>query len=280
VTLRDHLYSHFYCKGFASPLRWESGASPTRGAEGWLVDQLVMATSGHGAWEPGWQILPSPGHELVVRRDGLILRIAPGDWLPLNGDGRDPGAMGSIRLPNALPQLSPGFYLIAGDRAFSPAEWTRLIRLYWHVTAAGAVRLVRAITGELNHAGLPFRLKVVNDVDRTERCDAAVLYLRDADYPDLQPFLQRLHATVSGDLRAGTPVFTKQLADGLGLAEDPGMGLSFGLDRCQALAAGMIAAHEQGRTSVTDRLQVVTRLFAESRIDLDRPYLRPGSSGD
>jgi lantibiotic modifying enzyme len=42
----------------------------------------------------------------------------------------------------------------------------------------------------------------------------------------------------------------------------------------------MIAAHEEGRTSVAERLQVVTRQFAEAGIDLDRPYLRSGSTGD
>jgi hypothetical protein len=48
-------------------------------------------------------------------------------------------------------------------------------------------------------------------------------------------------------MRPGTPVFTKFLAPGLGLAEDPGQGDSFGQHRCRLLADAMILAYEQGK---------------------------------
>src|SRR5262249_33566341 len=82
------------------------------------------------------------------------------------------------------------------------------------------------------------------------------------------------------NLKQGTPTFTKPLAEGVGLAEDPGQGDSFGLHRCQLLADGMIRAYEQGKKSVYERLKVVEDRFAEDGISLEKPFLNPGSSDD
>jgi hypothetical protein len=58
----------------------------------------------------------------------------------------------------------------------------------------------------------------------------------------------------------------------------PEHGLSFGSSRCRLLAEGVVAAYERGATALPARLEAVARCFSERGLDLDRPYLAPGSS--
>ena len=50
---------------------------------------------------------------------------------------------------------------------------------------------------------------------------------------------------------------TKALAPGLGIAEDPGEGNSFGLHRCGLIAEGLLRAREAGQASPSRRLATV-----------------------
>jgi lantibiotic modifying enzyme len=132
----------------------------------------------------------------------------------------------------------------------------------------------------LNTAGLPFRLKVLNDPALFTRRDAGVVYVRRTDYRVAAELLGRVYAEVSIHLRPGTPVFTKPLAPGVGLAEDPGGGESFGRNRCHLLADGLIIASEQGKKALGLRLQTVADRFAGEGINLAEPFLNPGSVDD
>src|SRR5262249_34423205 len=147
-----------------------------------------------------------------------------------------------------------------------------ILRLYWNLRPATAVRLMELATSALNAAEIPFRLKVVNDPQRYNRCDAGVLYVNKADYPAVRPIVEHIYAELAPGLKAATPAFTKVLAPGLGLAEDPGDGGSFGHHRCHPLAEGIVRAHELGRKSVETRLEVVELCFNEAGISLDEPY--------
>jgi hypothetical protein len=75
-----------------------------------------------------------------------------------------------------------------------------------------------------------------------------------------------------------TPVFTKKIAHGLGVAEDPGNGEGFGQHRCRVLAEGMICAYEQGAATLEQRMQVVSEAFRKAEVDLNCPYLNAQSA--
>ena len=139
---------------------------------------------------------------------------------------------------------------------------------------------MRSTTSMLNQANVPFKLKMLNDPSRFTRCDAVVLYIRKDDYGTVSQILERIYPEVVKDLRQRTPAFTKPITEGVGLAEDPGQEDGFGLHRCRLLAEGMIRAYEQGKKSVDERLQVVLDRFAESGINLEKPFLNPGSDDD
>jgi hypothetical protein len=177
-----------------------------------------------------------------------------------------------------MRSLSPGFYMALGDNDIEDetSEGT-VVRFYWHLTPISAVPFVGQATPLLNQSALPFRLKVLNDPVRFNRCDAGVVYVRKRDYAPAADLLCQVYRGIASDLLPPTPAFSKRLAPGLGLAEDPGEVASFGEDRCRLLADGIIRAHEQGRRSVADRLEAVADRFVEAGLSLEQPFLNAGS---
>jgi hypothetical protein len=277
-ALRQQLYDDFYCRGAATPAPFALGGSETR-AMGPFAASLAAANAGRGTWEAGWEVSAVVDEQtgaVRVRRDGLELRARPQDCQVSGDAGLAPGVRVRLRMPQGMPATSPGFYLALGDEPLAIAQGETWVRLYWHLTAAGAAPFVARVTRALNAAGLPFRLKVVNDPSRFDRCDPAVLYLRTGDYAAAVEPLQELYAAVAATLRPGIPALTRPLAPGLGLAEDPGRGESFGQHRCGLLADGLIHARERGAGSVGERLRAVEQRFAAEGIGLEAPYLNRG----
>jgi hypothetical protein len=180
--------------------------------------------------------------------------------------------------PKELPALSPGFYSAFGDRPFPASKTTPVVRLYWNLTRDGAALFVQIVSERLNHAHLPFRFKTLSDPDRYERCDAAVIYIPADGYQGAAPIIEQIYAHLAPVLRSATPVFAKPLAPGLGLAEDPPGGHSFGMHRCGLVADGLIAAHSEAASSLEERVELVIRRFAEAGISIGAPFLNPGST--
>jgi hypothetical protein len=278
-VLQLHLYNHLYCPGAATPADDLLASGGRSQAPTPFLTALSAANTGRGSREPGWRVHAlDEGDRIVVERHGLRLWIQH-DEICLPGSSRPgPGTPLTILLPKELLKLSPGFYVALGDEGLPPPGAEPVVRLYWNLAADGAPRLIRSATTQLNAARIPFRLKVLDDPERYTRCDAAVLYLPKRCYPAVAEVLTALHQELrDGLLGATTPAFTKQLAPGLALAEDPGEGDSFGMHRCRLLAEGIIQAREHGRRSNDERLAAVIACFAEAGIACDKPYLSPGS---
>jgi HopA1 effector protein family len=271
--LQQELYNNFYCRGFPVPGEDRPGRLKPLGSPA-FVARLVAANRGRGSLQPGWQIRGEDEGRLVVERDGLSLWVPPTQTVAA---GKSPGRV-SLRLPSELRKASPGFYLALGEISLEE-EGGRLLRMYWHLTSAAAALLLDRLTGSLNRSGIPFQLKVVDDPDRYSRCDAGVLYVSQARYAEVMPTVRATYELLRGELRATTPALTKQLAPGLGLAEDPGDGQSFGMHRMQLLARAALRAYEQGAERARERTVVLQETFAEAGLDLDRPYLS-SRSGD
>jgi hypothetical protein len=272
--LQQELYGNFYCRGFPTPSMRQAGGSAAVNSSA-FVEALSAANHADGTLQPGWRIREREQGQLVVERDGLALWVTPEQTAP-----DDRAEHVRLRLRSELRKASPGFYMALGERAITERDGANLVRLYWHLTSAAAARLLDLLTAALNRAEVPFQLKVVNDPEGYSRCDAGVLYAPRTVFAELAPAVASAHRRIAGELRATTPVFTKRLAPGLGLAEDPGDGQSFGMHRAALLARAVVRAHELGYESEARRANVVEEVFAEHGLDLDRPYLRPGSSDD
>jgi hypothetical protein len=267
-NLQARLYGDFYCRGAAVPGDdRRARVSPDGSAA--LVEALSAVNHGSGCWQPGWSVRAEHEDELDVEYDGLTLVAAPGQYR------RGDGTAASVRLPREMLRSSPGFYSALGDVALVREH--ALLRVYWNLSAAGAVAFVEGGTRLFNEAGLPMRLKVANEPSRFDRCDAGVLYIRRADAADAWDLLDDLHGALAPWLGGATPALTKAVAPGVGVAEDPGGGESFGLHRCGLVAEALIRAAERGVDAVERRLELVEERFEEAGLSLAAPYLSPGS---
>lgn len=275
-NLKWRLYADFYCGGGVRPQLNEPEARSVAG-NSVFIHALSDANAGAGGREPGWTVVRVDGRQLVVARDGLSLWMAPEEVYGVDGSDLSSGSNVGILMPKELLRLSPGFYMALGNAEFPVDGSIPVLRFYWNLRSNGAARLISALTTRLNDQRLAFRLKVVNEPGRYSRCDAGVLYTRQADYDRVSGVVRDVHRMAVPTLNPGTPALTKALAAGLALAEDPGAGsVSFGMSRCQLIAEAMVRSAELGLANPHQRLRAIEDRFAEAGLTLDLPYLNAG----
>jgi HopA1 effector protein family len=277
--LSGRLYADFYRRGRAEPSRWHVDRLSVSKHD--FEAALSAANCGRGFLDGGWQVRGIDQHGVMVAKDGLELTVTAAELTGTAGAGVPAvGEQAAIRLPKELFGISPGFYMVCGDRSMEGGRSRRMVRLYWNLRADGAAPFVAAATRLLNSAEAAFRLKVLNDPNAFSQCDAGVIYLARNDYPALADLMLALHAEIDGFLSPRTPVFTAELAPGLGFAEDTGTGKSFGEHRCRLLADALVRSHESGWTDDAAVLASVEERFAEAGIDLDAAHLSPDPAAD
>ncbi|MDQ2775705.1 MAG: T3SS effector HopA1 family protein [Acidobacteriota bacterium] len=274
--LQNQLYTEFYIRGKASSRLWNDEIEMTRGTD--FVDTLSAANAGSGCRESGWEVVEATADEVAIRRNRLTLWVTRADLEAPGSQAISCGADLKLRMPKELRSISPGYYLALGDRAEPDGDTARLVRMYWNLRRESAETFLREATLALNRGGFFFRLKLLNDPGSYARCDAAVLYIRQCDYAAISSALGPVYASVAHRLKPRTPAFTKTLAPGLGVAEDPGQIESFGQHRCRLLAEGLIRGYEQNAKTLDERFRMVSDYFKAEGIDVDRPYLGPDSS--
>jgi hypothetical protein len=277
IGLLEHeLYRSFYTQGRPIPANL-SGIDSTR-ADGAFVDALSRANTGVGGWEHGWRVEALEQRFLVVTRNGLRVRAQAADCGP-PGAAHAPGAAVTVRRPKELLTASPGFYTALGDTEVMASPEDSEVRIYFNVRAAGAVPLVAVCTRLLNQAKVPFDLKVIDRPADFLRCDAAVLYLTDDAFERAREPLRTIASACANHLVGEPPAFTKPLRRGVAVGEHRArLGTSFGSARCRLVAEGIVAAYESGVRRLSDRVDAVARCFAHKGLDIDSPYLAPGST--
>jgi len=275
-SLQARLYTSFFCAG-AAVRPQNANVSRLLIPDAGFLEEMAKANTGTGCFDPGWRVVAQQAAYVSVVRGGLQIRIRATDCV-FDGNARRNGEqMVSLRLPNALRNASPGYYLALGDEQL-PNDSAGLLRFYWHVTSSDAAKLMHSVTSALNAKHVTFRFKALtNEADYT-RCDSAVLYIQCVHYKAVRPLLEQIYWEIGPRLHPQVPVFTKELAPGLGFAEQPPSGNSFGMERCRVLAEGMIQGYELRRTSDDERLQVVLRHFEGAGVSPAAPYLNPGSA--
>lgn len=267
------LYGNFYCQGAPTPAPRRPGGEP--GGDGAFVRRLSAVNEGSGCWEPGWSVAGVANGSVSVVRGQLTLLAGRDECRPDDGGDLDPPAPVHVLMPKELLRLSPGFYMALCDAGLTFDD--DVVRVYWNLAPAGAAAFISTATRALNERAVPARVKVVNDPRQYARCDAGVIYLRRDQFDGTRAVLLEVLDATAPWLRAPTPALTKRLTPGVGLAEDPGRGESFGLTRCEQIAEGVVRAYENGATSRHDRVDIVVKTLAERAIDIATPYLNEGS---
>lgn len=276
--LANSLYQRLYCRPSKAP----STAVHDTGATRVFVESLSRANCGTGTWDPGWTVtaVEDDGTLLVHKHpDDLTLWASPREYRPADG-AANVGSVGRLWLGKELRDMLPGYYTILGDadQAVGSGEVpARVIRFYWHLTSGTAALWIRELTQRFNAAGIPFRAKVISRQTAYFRADAGVLYVALTDLSTAMTLVDGLYEAVSTQLRPTTPMFTKRLAPGLAVAEDPGDGRSFGQHRCELVAGGLVRAFQGKRTSPDDVMDSIASRFAEDGLVLTRPWANAAS---
>lgn len=276
-VLQNHLYQFCYCTSFKNGRPTPLAPSAPDPA---FLPSLSAANTSRETWDPGWQISATmPGGQFLVQKGPLLRAVWPGEFLVHGGTGMAPivGASVSLYFPRESTVMQPGFYFAFSEAVGDWQDDASLVRFYWNVKDSGAAELLRSVTTELNRFRVPFRYKCLTAREAYMRLDAGVLYVARRLYRIAVELLFDVHREVGEHLEPDTPLFTKRLAPGLGLAEDPGMMESFGTNRCRILAEAIWEAFVRGVHEERGRLQIVAQHFDKAGISLEAPYLNPGS---
>lgn len=247
-----------------------------------FYQQLHESNSGDGYFDPGWSVIKEEEDgTLAVKKGALRLHIYRDKHLQPNEQSATVGEIVAIRLPKNVVQN--GFYMAvanAGIHSHQDSE-EQLTRIYFNFTPVGAVEVMRDLTQQLNAIALPFTFKVLYNPSDYKRYDAGVLYFDKKDFLAAREVLELVYQKNQSHFVPEIPLFTKQLAPGLGLAEEPdqkfGTQESFGMNRCQIVANGLLESWYQDDKSAAGKMKSILEEFSRLGINVERAYLNAGS---
>lgn len=287
LQLRTFLYGIYYNGSMQSALalNGEENGLPLAlenntvlGVDVEFYKQLHESNFGDGYFDPGWSVLrEETDGSLAVTKGGLRLHIERNKHLQPTEVAAVVGDSVPIKMPKNLVQN--GFYMAVSNVASESHE--NLVRVYFNFSPEGAVVVMGSLTRRLNAIPIFFHFKVLYNPDDYKRYDSGVLYFDKGNYEAVRQVLEAVYAENQSHFQPEVPLFTMQLAPGLGLAEEPnqkfGVQESFGMNRCQIVANGLLEAWYQGDDSPERRMKGIVGQFSLLGIDLQRPYVNANS---
>ncbi|HEV7870451.1 MAG TPA: T3SS effector HopA1 family protein [Modestobacter sp.] len=253
-----------------------------------IAGELVPVPSGHGRLVT--TALADALHARYFRGDG------PGPSAPkVRGEDRTVGAESPVagrrgydfcrRLADTLrPDLfrragwrftyrisagSPSFVVTLGSAARDTAS------CFLHLQPGTAPEVFARLVTALDGYGLDFRAELAGDPAGCIRTDTAVVTVDRSAASALARLALRMQQRAPFALAPSVPAFTRQLAPGVALADEPGPDSPFGRHRCRLVAAGLVAAgHGAGPAA---RRAAVLRTLTAAGLDPVALHLNPGS---
>jgi hypothetical protein len=277
--LQQAIYAHGYCRKFQGTLVDETSMGLQHDEN--FIKDLTEANANREHWDTDWQIRQIlPNGQITAAKGSIVRLVQPGEYVVqgMVGTPPFPGMAVNLFVQGGSAIMQPGFYFVFGEALADQQDESDLVRFYWHISETGAVILTRLLTNTLNRFQVPFRFKCLTNPHLYDRSDAAVLYVAKRYYRLTVEILNDLYRELEKYLKADPPMFSKQLKMGLGFAEDPYTGESFGMSRCRMVAEGIWNAYVQGLTTGEARLQEFIQQFERQGYDFNRPYLNPGSA--
>ncbi|HEY9725378.1 MAG TPA: T3SS effector HopA1 family protein [Chroococcales cyanobacterium] len=250
------------------------------GVDAGFYERLHASNRGKGNFDPGWRVVKQEDDgTLAVMKDALTLHLERDRHLSPEQQSAAVGDVVAIRLPRN--RVQSGFYMAVSnanpqnrDRSDSDAQ---TVRIYFNLSPDGAAAVMGAITQQLNEIAISFKFKALYNPSDYDRYDSAVLYFDKGDYEAVRQVLQVVYPENQAHFRPEVPLFTKFLAPGLALAEEPNHRFaskeSFGTHRCHIVASGLLEAQEKGDDSPEKRMESILQNFSRLGIDVEHPYL-------
>jgi hypothetical protein len=146
---------------------------------------------------------------------------------------------------------------------------------FLHLHPSTAPEVFARVVTSLDGYGVAFRAELAGDPAACARADAAVVTVDRSDASTLARVAMRIQQRAPFALAPSVPAFTRQLAPGIGLADEPGPGTTFGRHRCRLVAAGLVAAGHGAELAA--RRAAVLRTLADVGLDPAALHLNPGS---
>ena len=289
IQLQSFLYGIYYNGSLLSELAKDARSTDlTRhqnlenntflGVDVEFYDRLHKSNIGEGYFDPGWLLVRQESDgSLAVTKGGLTLHIERDRHLQPTERSASIGDLVAIRMPRNLVQN--GFYMAVGDAG--PDTYPQTVRVYFNLIPEGAVTLMESLTRQLNQIGIPFTFKVLYNPSDYGRYDSGVLYFEKSNYQAIWQVLRTIYAEKQSYFRTEVPLFTKFLAPGIALAEEPDFKFaeseSFGMNRCQIVANALLEARQKGDESPQSRMEFIHQNFSLLGIDWQYSYLNANS---
>lgn len=273
AVLARWLYEHCYTRSILATA--EALTPPASDGDGELLPALAQANQSRPGWEEGWHVEHATTRgRILARKNGSLRSFAAGEYISSQGPGCGPEAEGPLLVfrVSESKTLQPAYYHVFGETICPFEEHTGIVRCYWNIGAEAAAKLVESVTQLFNRFQIPFQLKVPKGKAGYARRDTAVLYIHRWYFPITALLLESVYTDLAGHLKAETPLFTKQLAPGMALAEDPA-GESFGRHRCRLLARALLRS---GDVSAPGKMQALEEEFRREGLSLGKPWLNAG----
>ena len=271
TPLRNAIYRRFYNGIIETAVAEGDGAENESGSVSHL---LVEANGGQTIWDEGWKTISrmSDGR-IVAAKDSRVRTWAPGQYI---NDARPhaPGKGDVVRALNMTESSAtqPGFHFFFGDAVADDVDRASQVRFYWNVNWEGAIKLVGLLGRVLNRWRIAYQFKCPVRKPHYVRRDSGVLYVGGRRAAFLRELLPAIFEEMDGRLHDAPPLFTRRIARGVGVAENPEGGDSFGMDRCGIVADGVIDAYASQGDAVA-RLAAMEARFEQRGISLEEPWL-------
>ena len=293
LQLRSFLYGIYYSGSMRKALALDAEENnlpldlennTVLGVDLEFYNRIHTSNNGQGYFEPGWLILKEEEDgSLVVRKGGLKMHIERDQHLQIAEQNAVVGDTVAIKMPKN--RVQNGFYVSVGNARVNLHRDAKnesvLVRIYFNLTPDGAVGVMGNLTQQLNERNIPFDFKVLYNPQDYQRHDSGVLYFDKSNYELVHQILQKVYPENQSHFKAEVPLFTLQLAPGLALAEEPNQKFaeqeSFGMNRCQIIANGLLEAWYQDKNFPDEKMQYIFEQFSISGIDLNHTYLNADS---
>ena len=246
-----------------------------------FYEQLHTSNKSKGFFDADWQIIKQENDgSLAVKKRDLTLHVERERHLQMGQTDAKLGDVVAIRMPQNLVQN--GFYMAIGNAGrHSNNNSDILVRVYFNLNPEGAVKVMESLTTQLNAIPLPFSFKALYNPEDYRRYDSAVLYFEKSSYKAMEPVLKSIYTKHKSHFGKEVPLFTKILAPGLAIAEEPDHKFSpeesFGLNRCHLVANGYLATWRQGEQSPETKVISILQQFNLAGLEWQRPYLNAHS---
>lgn len=235
---------------------------------------LRLLGSGRDRWDRDWVVkLVLEDGAVLVEKHARRQWVQPGGYVLRNPHARaHVGTRVDLFVPGVSDSLQQSFVYFFGRALPENDPSLDHLRIYLSFTPERLLDILRALVPALDGHYVPYRLKVLREVADFRRADSAVLYIEDRYVPLV---LRLLSGATGGEGRPG-PRLVAVLWPGVGMAEDPAGGASFGLVRCHSIAYGL--SHLLGRNAAPGEIPAAVAAALQSGgVDLARPWYRPDS---